>query len=56
MRIYINKVYSMVKTKVTISLDGKKWTDFRIACLRDKITASELIEQFIDKFLKKEKQ
>jgi len=41
------------KAKVTISLDEKVWTDFRIRCLREKKTASEIIEDFISGYNKK---
>ena len=43
----------MAKSKVTLSIDDKKWTDFRIKCLREKRTASELVEEFIDSYTKK---
>ena len=43
----------MVKAKVTLSIDSKKWTDFRIKCLREKKIASEVIEQCIEEQLKK---
>lgn len=43
----------MTKVKVTLSLDDKKWTDFRVKCLREKRTASEIIEEMIANHLKK---
>ena len=45
----------MSKAKVTISLDEKKWTEFRIKCLRLKRTASAMIEEFIDNYNKNKK-
>ena len=41
------------KSKVTLSLDEKTWTNFRIKCLRKKKTASELIEEFMRDYMRK---
>lgn len=36
-----------MKTKVTITLDKKKWTRFRIKCIKEGVSASSKIEKMI---------
>jgi hypothetical protein len=49
LKIYVYTYYGgfVGKVKVTISLDENKWTKFRIECLKNKKSASEVIEEMI---------
>lgn len=43
----------MAEKKTSFKIDEDTWTNFRIACLKIKKDASEVLEELVNGFLKK---
>ena len=41
------------KIKVSMNIDKKLWTDFRVKCLKEGKTATEVVERMIAEHMKK---
>lgn len=45
----------MVKRLVTISVDNDVWTDFKVWCVKNRISASKKVNNIVKEFLKGER-
>ena len=41
------------KTKISVNMDSDAWTKFRVKCLQNGKTASEVLEGLVQQYVKK---